>query len=135
MEYRRLSEELCRAHLDSARVWNRICEDNSTRGEYGVLLWLMLEGEGAYSMDIARHFDLTAGRVANILRQLEAKGYIARVQDREDLRRAKIVLTEKGRTQAKDCLEDMIEGHRALIEKLGEEDARTFVRIVKKALG
>ena len=134
MDFRRLSEELCQIHFDHARDWNRACESITTHGEDGLMIWLLLGGDGAYSMDIARHFDLTAGRVANILRGLETKGYIARLQDRRDLRRAQIVLTPQGRAFARAKYEEMLSAHEKLLERMGEKDAETFVRLLNKVL-
>lgn len=92
-------------------------------GEDGVLLWLEHCRE-AYARDIIEHFGLTAGRVANITRRLEERGYIHRESDAKDQRRARITLTSEGHERAAVIYGEMDRCHRAFVEQLGEEAPR-----------
>lgn len=116
-------------HIDNARLLARIANALSAGGESGVLLWLSQRDGETYASDIVEHFGLTAGRVANIVKQLERRQFITRQTDAADLRRARILLTEEGAAYAARLYREMIESHACLIEALGEEDASQWIRL------
>ncbi len=113
-------EKLNRLSIFRPRGMTRIGAMLVCGGEDGVLLWLEHCSE-AYARDIIDHFGLTAGRVANITRKLEERGYIRRESDAEDQRRARITLTPEGHDRAAVIYREMSRRHRAFVEQLGEE--------------
>lgn len=76
MDYQKLSEELCELHIQYAGTMSRLLSETYARGEDGLLLWLANRNQRTYSADIANHFSLSTGRVANILKNLEQKHMI-----------------------------------------------------------
>ena len=83
---------------------------------------------------IAKTLDVTAARVAAILKSLESRGFIERFTDVKDKRKSLVKLTETGNDFVRQ-LGEMILGHAMLVvEKLGEADSIEFIRILKKIL-
>lgn len=98
------------------------------------MLWLNGRRERTCSSDISRHFHLTTGRVANVLRALERKGLVVRSQDPEDLRRVYVELTDPGRDYAQECYQKMLRDHQSLLETIGEEDAANLMEVMSHIL-
>ena len=131
MDYRPLSEELCEMHFLYARELKELLAMINTRGEDAVLIWASRQEGPVYAMDIISCFDLSAGRVANILKQMEKRGYITRTPDADDLRRSHILLTDEGKQAAAVKYEQMISGHQKLLKVFGESDANDYARIMR----
>ncbi len=109
---------------------------NATRGEMAVLLMLHLaEGAGDPPLTpsvIAERAHLTSARTANVLRTLEEKGWIVREHATDDRRRVTVTLTEAGDAERKRRRRDFEEHAAAFIARLGEDDAREAIRILKR---
>ena len=131
-DYRALSEELCQTHFQYAKVLNRINDDLAYSGEDGIIVWLGQRDKPCNAVDIAENFNLSAGRVANIIKQLENKGYVFRIQDGTDLRKRTIKLTDEGSRYAKRRFEHIIHTQMKLFEKIGYDDSVELVRIMRK---
>lgn len=134
MNVDKLSKEFSQMHIDKARLLTQMANALSISGEVGVLLWLSQRSEDTFAVDIIDHFDLTPGRVANIVKKLEQKGYIERLQSSDDQRKARIFLTAKGISRANELFSEMNAGHARLIDALGEEDALQTMRILRRII-
>ena len=104
------------------------------QGEDGVLIWITRRDEVTYAVDVARHFGLSAGRVANVVRHLEHKGLIERYPEPDDLRRSTIVPTEQGREHAADLYGRMASGLQGLLESFDDEETAAFIDLTTKFL-
>ena len=132
MKTRELADSLTKLHIDVPKQLSQTAQFLSTSGETGVMLWLGQREIATYAIDIVDHFGLTPGRVANIIKKLEERGYIARQQDAEDMRKSAIVLTERGREYAKEQYEALTDSHLALIQRIGEDDALEWLQLLTK---
>ena len=106
----------------------------SAGGESGVLLWLCAQQKPVFAMDISARFGLTPGRVANIVKGLEVRGWIERRTDGEDQRRIHILPTEAGRQYADTVRQTMIDTDAELFRIFGQEDARSLMEILKHSI-
>lgn len=134
MDYKQLSDELCQMHITYAGAINQALDRISAKGEDGIVLWLGQRKQDTFPTDIVKHFHLSPGRVANILKVLEQKGAIVRSPDPEDGRKVQVRLTEKGKAYARECYTGMVEQHTWLLETLGEKEAVHLARIMKQVL-
>ena len=134
MDSHHLANELCAMHTEYAGTMNRLLEAYVSRGEDGVLVWMADKGGCVYATEIGTCLDLSAGRVANIIKQLEQKGYVIRKRDEEDLRRIEIQLTDEGRSTAAQIREASLLRHQQILERLGEQDAGELVCIARRVL-
>lgn len=103
----------------------------SSRGEEQVLLLLYFRNAPACAGDFAVCLGLTSGRVANLLKQLERKGYIMRISDAKDRRKVQISLTEEGKQYACKVYEKTLCEYKSLFAQLGDQDAQEFMRVLK----
>jgi len=106
--------------------------DESMRGENFVLSLLAQKGECALPGEISSEMNISTARIAATLNSLESKGFITREIDKNDRRRILVELTPEGREQAHRQRHKILEGTTRMMELLGEEDAREFVRILEK---
>ena len=121
MDIQKIVHEMNQIHIDHAKQLTQIANALSSSGESGVLLWLNQQEEDVFATDIIDHFGLTPGRVANIMKKLEDKGYVFRQHPNDDLRRSYIRLTETGRDFAEKLYQQMSENNENIINAFGEE--------------
>lgn len=75
---------------------------------------------------------LTAPALSPILKSLTKNGYVERVHRKDDYRAVYLTLTEEGERLAAQIDEAFRKRMIALVDFIGEEDARTFLRILEK---
>lgn len=91
---------------------------------FAVLATLRVEG-APYQMSPKGLLDtliLTSGGLSNILKRLEARGFIRRLQDDRDGRGVIVELTERGRRLVEPAMRDHAEIERKLIQTLGRAE-------------
>ena len=76
------AEKLNKLDIEHPQALKRLRMALASGGEEGVLRWLDQRRQDTYAVDIIEHFGLTAGRVANIMKKLEERGYITRCRVR-----------------------------------------------------
>ncbi len=106
------------------------------KGESGILQTLFIYEENYHKNltpgDLCETQQLTSGRVASTLKNLEKKAYIKRITDDVDKRKIIIKLTEKGKKIAKKIINDISTSIDKMINKLGEHDSQEFIRILNR---
>ena len=70
--------------------------ENFLQGEMKVLSYIHHENSEMLPGQLSSSLNMTAGRIAGILRSLEKKGYIIRRTDENDRRKVLVSITEKG---------------------------------------
>lgn len=102
----------------------------SGHGESGVLQ-ILLENEKnkkpLSSGDICAKMQLSSGRTALTLKNLELKRLIVRRADEKDKRRTLVKLTEKGKALAESTAKEVSAAVNKIVEKLGEKQAAEFI--------
>lgn len=134
MEYEKLAKELVEMQVENARPLSWIADCIAARGEEQILLMLAHRKESVCAGELTEHVGLTSGRVANILKQLERKGYIERTPGTDDRRKVLVCLTETGWQYAKGVYRKELDGYAWLLRVLGKEDAREFMRLLKQGV-
>ncbi len=129
MDYTQLAERLIdlRAHAPRLKMERTMAQ--AARGEVLALNYLAASGNQAYPKDMSRALMLTTARVAAMLKSLEGQGLLTRTPDPADSRQIIVSLTEKGVTLVEERRLGMIRSVAKMLEALGEEDARAYVRI------
>lgn len=84
------------------------------------------------SSDISNAMGATSARIAAALNSLEKKGLILRRIDAEDRRRILIDLTDAGREHVHKQNQMMMNFVTNMLKYLGEDDAKEYIRIMKK---
>lgn len=102
------------------------------RGEIGVLGYLAFEKDEATAGELSEKLNVTTARIASILNSLEAKDYIKRTEDNKDKRKTLVVVTKKGKALAKKAKKEVIDKITKVINEVGEEEAKEYIRITLK---
>lgn len=131
---KQLAEELTRLHYENLPEINRLGSMVSNRGEDGVVLCLYSSERALLAGELGERTGLSTGRIANILRKLEAKGLVMRMQDELDRRCVHVSLTEQGKSYAQALKSSAVQANGELLERLGSTDATEFVRIVRRCI-
>ena len=84
--------------------------------------------------DLADALNLTSGRIANILRQLERKNYVMRTNGRVDRRKVYVALTPEGKRHTEEVYQAILAKYQNLIDAIGEDEAKEYLRLNKLIL-
>lgn len=106
------------------------------KGENGILQTLFIYEEihqkNLTPGELCAIQQLTSGRIASTLKNLEKKAFIKRMMAEDDRRKTIIKLTEKGKIVAKRIMDDIAMNINKMIHKLGEHDSQEFLRILNR---
>ena len=112
--------------------------DGLTRSEYELLVMLVMnlkeDNEALTVTEISNLLQITPAGVTHFINPLEKAGYIERLQDSNDRRIVRIGLTDKGTKVAEALILEVQEQLIGLINHLGEEDSKTFIRLMTQAI-
>ncbi|MCM1544180.1 MAG: winged helix DNA-binding protein [Ruminococcus sp.] len=104
------------------------------KGENFLLAHLFNNDGESTPSKLAEFLNVSAARIAAILRSLEHKDLIERISDGKDKRRIMVKLTEKG-SQLVNGIQTELIGHASdVFDRLGEDDCAEFIRILKKIM-
>ena len=106
----------------------------SVKGEKNCLAVIFQNSGECSPGKIAEALDVTAARVAAILKSLESRGLVERFNDVKDKRKTFVKLTETGNAYVEQLGEILFGYAMLVVEKLGEADSVEFIRLLKKIL-
>lgn len=109
--------------------------DESLNGENFVLSYVFERNGNVIPSDISNAMGSTSARIATILNNLEQKGFISRTIDTEDRRRIIVNLTDRGKEHVHEQNQKRIDFIMNMLKYLGENDAKEYIRIMKKLVG
>lgn len=134
MSEENLGEELYSllAELLNRKI-NRTVQD-SIRGEHGVLRYLMYVQDNVSAGILTEQLHVVPGRMTDILKSLESKGFIKRCKDEEDKRKVNVYITEEGRIEAKEKRNYITDEYQGLFQILGKKDTKELIRLLKIVL-
>jgi MarR family transcriptional regulator, organic hydroperoxide resistance regulator len=102
------------------------------RGEGALLAHLALRHDGASAGELRTALDVGSSRVANALKNLEAKGLITRENSEEDGRVVQVFLTPLGRQYILSRYQQLRQQAGRVVEAMGEDDTAEFLRLSRK---
>ena len=129
-----LALQMTEMQLKYTKELSAVLSTEAAIGQDRLLIYLYKEKDHILVGDLCSVLEMSTGRVANILKQLEKKGYITRIQQKEDKRKYEVCLTDSGKTYSASLYEHTVAAHRNVIEQLGEEDAKKLLDIFEKVL-
>lgn len=134
MDYTELAIQLIDMRASAPQIKMDRTISQIARGEVLALNYLAANGNRAYPKDISKALMLTTARVAAMLKSLEGQDMITRTPDPADNRQVIVCLTEKGIALVEERRTGMIHSVAKMLEALGEEDAKAYVRIQAKLI-
>ncbi len=132
MDYTELAIQLIDMRAAAPHIKMERTMSQLARGEILALNYLAANGNRAYPKDMSKALMLTTARVAAMLKSLEGQDVITRTPDPSDSRQVSVCLTEKGIALVEERRTAMIRSVAKMLEALGEEDAKAYVRIQSK---
>jgi len=112
--------------------------DGLTRSEQELLVMLVMNFDETQKMltitEISNHLQITPAGVTQLINPLEKTGYIERLPDSHDRRIVRVGLTDKGTEKTTLLILDAQEKMVELVKLLGEEDSKTFIRLMSRAI-
>jgi MarR family transcriptional regulator, organic hydroperoxide resistance regulator len=132
MDYKDLVEEFFQNISKSPKMPFQKKVNELSHGERSILGYLTFKQNDVTSGDLSEKLFLSTPRVAAALKNLAKKGYIERNRDKDDKRLVIVSITPIGRTFVMEEHEEAKRIVEQTFRKLGEHDAKEFVRIVKR---
>ena len=112
--------------------------DELTRSEYELLVMLVMkiteDNKALTVTEISNLLQITPAGVTHLINPLEEAGFIERLNDPNDRRVVLIGLTDKGTEMAEGLIAEVQEKLIGLVNHLGEEDSKTLIRLMSKAI-
>ena len=101
-----------------------------------ILNYILVDGRKrpVYQKDIEKEFGLRPSTATEALKNLEAKGLICRISEKQDGRLKRIELTSKAEEIRHLITSEIAESENLLLKGTTEEERRIFIEIGKKML-
>ena len=110
----------------------RNSDDLGFKTGYRQILRFLAHEDGVTQVDIARHAHFTAPTVSVTLKKMEDEGLIRRKTDKNDTRRTRVFITEKGREWESLLFEKVLDCENILMRGLSEEEKNELCRLLQK---
>ena len=133
-DYRGLAGELLQINMSMLQVPARRQLAKLTQGERFVLNYLLTHHQHAHPGELSRGLVVSTARIAALLSRMEEKDYILREPDPTDNRQVIVTLLPDGLQAIEAIRAQVVETIEGMLERLGPEDAREYVRIQRKIL-
>ncbi len=124
------------AHLVSlaSRLFTRALQERLGRYGVSVAQWSMLlllwEEESLTQKELSRRQQIEEPTATRTLQRMERDGLIRRIQDREDNRRRRVVLTERGRELCSELVPAALEVDALATHGLSDDEKKRFVSLL-----
>lgn len=125
-----LINEISKLFHDKLR---RNSEDLGFKSGYRQILRFLSHEDGVTQVDIARNSHFTAPTVSVTLKKMEDEGLISRKTDKNDTRRTRVFITEKGREWESKLFASAMDCEEILVRGFSAEEVAEFDRLLKKA--
>lgn len=101
-----------------------------------ILNYILVDGRKrpVYQKDIEKEFGLRPSTATEALKNLESKGLICRISEKQDGRLKRIELTSKAEEIRHLITSEIAESENLLLKGITEEERRIFIEIGKKML-
>ncbi len=130
MDYSVLADELLQYIKSNAKLKHQRATEDFTHGEMSILGYLHFAENGICPISLCNAVGMTTPRMSAALKRLTDKGLVKRRSDDFDRRRVHIFITEDGNALVEERYEKLRDDVAAVLEALGEADAREYVRIL-----
>ncbi|MEH7013006.1 MarR family winged helix-turn-helix transcriptional regulator [Neobacillus niacini] len=134
MDYKALANELVNNMTKSPKMQFQKKVDDLSQGEKRILGYLTFWKDAVASGELSEKLFLSTPRVASALNSLSKKGFIERNRDEYDKRIVIVTITEAGKSFVMDEHAEAISMLEKTLQKLGEKDAKEFVRIINRII-
>lgn len=132
MYYETLAKELLDIRSKLLQVPANQKLSQMLRGELFVLNYLNECKGPVHPKELSEKLSVSTARIAKLLGHMEEKGLIRRSEDGDDRRQTIVTLTPEGRQAVDRARLEVIVGLAGMLEGIGPDDAREYIRIQEK---
>lgn len=135
MIYKELAKELVNYQFVLLKKNNK--DNNSLdliKGQKWVIGYLIEVEDGIHPSKLCEFMGVSTARIAKILNALEKQSLIKRRVCSTDKRKIIVNLTDKGRDLGFFYQKEFVDDLSKMLKKLGEKDAKEYVRLTKKVM-
>lgn len=132
MYYQTLANELLHIRMNLLQVPASQKLSGILRGELFVLNYLYNREDGVHPKELSEKLSVSTARIASLLNHMEEKHLVVRETDPEDSRQVLVRLTPDGLEAIQCCRRDVLTNVERMLEALGPDDAREYIRIQEK---
>lgn len=132
-----LSRDIFQIMRYFARLKVRHSEELTRSGQVLLVMLTLNQNETKSPLtvtEISNLLMITPAGVTHLVNPLEEAGFIERLQDPKDRRIVRIGLTEKGDREAAASISEINNYLVEVVNLLGEEDSKTFIRLVSRVV-
>lgn len=112
-------------------------EFNLNQSELDILATLYYMTEGTFTMTPTQLYDemmFSSGGMTKVLKKLELKEYIRRLDNKEDKRSKLVQLSEQGKSATKDALDRIVSFEDDTFSKLNDQEQDVLSQLLHKLL-
>ena len=120
----------CFESFNTERMLNRL--KLNFKGENVILYLLMEDGGRSTPGKLCKKVDFTAARISAIIKSLENKGYVEKIQNSDDKRSNIVAITTQGFMYYMLLRQQLVQKVMAITEQLGERDVMELIRIINR---
>ena len=102
------------------------------RGELFVLNYLKEHDGVVHPKELSEKLAVSTARIARLLKHMEEQGLIVRFADANDSRQVVVQITEQGAAEIDHVRKKVLEYTARMLENLGADDAKEYIRIQEK---
>ena len=132
MDYSELAEELFENMIAANKSSSFSKLLKTIHGEMLALHLIDIHDGDITPSEISKIANTSTARITAELNSLEKKGFIAREIDSNNRRRVLVRLTPDGEKVTREHHQHVLEETEELLSKLGERDAKVYIRIIGK---
>ena len=132
MYYQTLANELLHIRMNLLQVPASQKLSGILRGELFVLNYLYNREDGVHPKELSEKLSVSTARIASLLNHMEEKHLVVRETGPEDSRQVLVRLTPDGLEAIQCCRRDVLTNVERMLEALGPDDAREYIRIQEK---
>ena len=132
MYFETLAYELLNVRLKMLQVPVHQEISKIMRGELFVLNYLTEHDGVVHPKELSEKLAVSTARIARLLKHMEEEKLIVRIADAQDSRQVNVQLTEQGSKEIDIVRKKVFEHTTRLLENLGPDDAKEYIRIQEK---
>lgn len=133
-DYDELAKELLSLNLNMLHVPAKRKIGKMAQGEVFVLNYLATHQQPAHPGELSKSMVVSSARIAALLGRMEKKQLISRTQDPLNNRQVIVTLLPAGQAVIDRTRAEVLAAAARMLERLGPEDAREYLRIQRKIL-
>lgn len=118
--------------LSISRMYNHLASKHHLTQAVGYALMIIDEHHGTPATKIGPMMGMEATGMVRLLKSMEEEDLIYRKRDKEDKRKVRVFLSEKGLDKRKKARSVVRKFNTEILDKISEKEFKTFIGVINK---